>query len=171
MKRRSHRHEKSGFRDDWCKGSNFYVEWYQRVPAQIERYRSLFGAENVHLVLYDDLKKDALGALEKTLQWLGLEPRAISVGCEQFLVSGIDPAKQGVKEFFRQRPLQIAKHVLSFSPPFRRILTMLLKGSRDTELALKDDVKAQLRIDLEPTLIELERLTGRDLAHWRIRLS
>ena len=42
--------------------------------AQLERYFSLFRREQVHVVLYDDLKKDARGAVRELYRFLGVDP-------------------------------------------------------------------------------------------------
>jgi hypothetical protein len=42
--------------------------------SQIERYYSLFGRDRVHVVLFDDLKKDALGVAGDLYRFLGVDP-------------------------------------------------------------------------------------------------
>jgi hypothetical protein len=42
--------------------------------AQIERYYSLFGRDRVRVVLYDDLKKDALGTVRELYRFLDVDP-------------------------------------------------------------------------------------------------
>ncbi len=40
---------------------------------QVERYLDLFGSKNVHIIIFDDLKKNTLGVIEKLFSFLEIE--------------------------------------------------------------------------------------------------
>jgi hypothetical protein len=43
-------------------------------PDQIQRYFDLFGRENVHTIIFDDLKRDSAAVCRGVLQFLGVNP-------------------------------------------------------------------------------------------------
>src|SRR6185295_1721135 len=46
-----------------------------RHAAQVERYYAVFGRENVHCVVFDDLVRDTAAVYRRTLEFLGVDPR------------------------------------------------------------------------------------------------
>ena len=51
----------------------FYSEVVS-YSEQVERYLSLFGEKQVHIIIYDDFKKDIVDVYKKTLEFLNVEP-------------------------------------------------------------------------------------------------
>ena len=49
----------------------YYREWV-KYTEQIRRYFDAFGRENVHVIILDDLQKNAAGTLRETLEFLGV---------------------------------------------------------------------------------------------------
>ncbi len=45
-----------------------------RFAAQVERYLTRFGRENVHLIVFDDLVRDTAAVYRNTLSFLGVDP-------------------------------------------------------------------------------------------------
>ena len=45
-----------------------------RHAEKVESYLEVFGRENVHCILFDDLVRDAAGVYRRTLEFLGIDP-------------------------------------------------------------------------------------------------
>ncbi len=53
--------------------SLFYRE-VAKFSEQVGRYFQVFGRENVHIIIYDDLRDDTAGVYRETLRFLGVNP-------------------------------------------------------------------------------------------------
>lgn len=53
--------------------SLFYSDWV-KFAEQIERYRSLFPADRIKVLVYDDFLRDNLGTYAEVVSFLGLDP-------------------------------------------------------------------------------------------------
>jgi hypothetical protein len=146
---------------------NLFYRHSVRFAEQLERYFEVFGREKVHVMLYDDLRRD--GA-------------AVVRGCLEFL--GVDPARAAppptanesrrVRSPFVQRLIFAPRLLLPLAPLLRRF--PLVRSMRTRLLELNS--RAQPRPPMDPALrrrlldeqapeIErLGRLIGRDLSAW-----
>lgn len=139
-----------------------------KYAEQVQRYLDTFGKENVHIVVYDDLKADTIGVYESTLRFLDVD--------ETFLP---DLPVVNSNKNLRSRSLQN----LLRSPPgsWRRLAVMLMPALVRRKLveSLKSlNVRFEPRKTMEPRLRqrlqsefdeEVERLSallGRDLTFW-----
>src|SRR5207249_7410658 len=50
--------------------SNLFYRDLARYAAQVERYLNVFSREQIHIIIFDDFKKDVKGAYRSTLQFL-----------------------------------------------------------------------------------------------------
>lgn len=51
----------------------FYYSQVARYTEQIKRYEAVFGSENLHVIIFDDLKSDAQSVYKETLSFLGVD--------------------------------------------------------------------------------------------------
>ncbi len=54
--------------------NQFYYSELFAFSEQIERYLSLFGSQQIHIIVYDDFKADTAKCYRKTLEFLGVDP-------------------------------------------------------------------------------------------------
>jgi hypothetical protein len=145
----------------------FYRETV-KYTHQVQRYFSVFGRERVHIIIYDDFKKDIAAVYRETLRFLEVK--------EDFkpIFEVVNPNKQ-VKNYTFQRflhnPPQIARRISRILIP-----TILRQSIVDNLVRLNTYFKPRLPIDplLKKQLqaefkLEIERLSellGRDLTFW-----
>jgi hypothetical protein len=139
-----------------------------RYAEQLERYLAVFGADRVHVTIYDDFQADTPAAYRSVLEFLGLDPTFTP----QFEV--VNPAKKPRSRFLRD---------LVASPPgwVRRIarLTTSRRMRKRTYKAVQrwnaapltrvpvdPALRAQLVAEYAPEVERLGRLIGRDLSAW-----
>jgi len=157
--------ERATFRD--------IVLHYREVVAfseQIERFLARFPGEQIHFVLYDDLKADLPGTYRSVLEFLGVDPN-------------FRPDFQVVNANKRARSAAIT-NFLRFTPESITRLSRLVLPRRSWRLKVRERIKRlntqyrprppmpahlreSLRIELTPEIDRLGELLNRDLGNWR----
>ncbi len=135
---------------------------------QIMRYLNVFGKENVHIVIFDDLKRDLPGEYEKILSFLGVRedfrPKFHIANANK------EPRIPWLMPYI-QNPPQVIKKLLAFLP--HRIMLLILQkaAALDTKMTPRPPMPPELRKQLiEEFVIEvekLEKLINRDLRSWK----
>ncbi len=146
---------------------SLYYREIVAYTAQVERYFNAFGRDAVHVILFDDLKRDTAALYRDVLAFLDID-------------SGFQPDFRRVNESRRIRSRRL-HFVYSFI--FRRGMDHLhgpawyltRKGvsvlrSLNTTYAprppLDPDLRDRLRRELAPEVARLGELLGRDLSQW-----
>lgn len=136
---------------------------------QVARYLEAFPAEQLHVIVFDDLRADAAAVYRDAVRFLGLDP---------------DPgvrlrprnANKVVRSRWIQRLLLAPPWPLSRAmPTFRRMPAMhrlrgfaLRLNSREQPRPRMDPaLRRRLTDQLRPGVERLERLIGRDLSAWK----
>lgn len=145
----------------------FYRET-AKYADQVKRYFDAFGKEHVHIIIYDDFKKDPRRTYRETLSFLGVddmfEPdvRIVnpnktvrSVALHNFLINPPDqaPPLLGalVPRFIRANVRKMLKRINTKYEP-RRPMNAALRSHLLTEFV--------------PEVVKLSELIGRDLSEW-----
>ena len=153
-------------KDRYFVDCNYYEELV-KFSEQIQRYFDVFGKENVHIIIFDDFKKDIHNIYRQTLTFLEVNPNFYP----EFQV--INPSKQvkikWIRDFFINHP-----YLKDFFKPLipKRFRTKLKKGI--TKLNTKTisrppmphSVKKFLQKKLKPEIDKLSNLLNRDLSSW-----
>lgn len=137
--------------------------------AQIQRYLVRFSRDQVHFVIYDDLKKDLPGTYKKVLQFLGVDP----IFEPNFKVENANKVLRNrrMQSFLTEAPdwvAQVSRFILP-SPKWRFQLKTKLKklnSKRVSRKAMPEDLRTSLARDLTPEVNRLSTLLDRDLTHW-----
>ena len=142
----------------------YYREWV-KYAEQIRRYFDAFGRENVHVIILDDLQKNAAGTLRETLGFLGVrtdfEP---------------DLRIRNPNKLPRSRILQryllnptrtlpgLARHI-----PGNALLRGLvwLNTEYGPRPKMSPELRRRMAEEFAPEVERLSELLGRDLSHWR----
>jgi Sulfotransferase domain len=137
-------------------------------PGQVQRYFDLFGRENVHTIIYDDLKKSSAAVYESTLCFLGVN-------------LGFAPAftVMGANRYVRSLPLQrilvrppralreIGRALLpSWLRVQIRVRLLKLNTVVRARSPLDPELRRRLQKEFEPKIERLSKLLGRDLSGW-----
>ena len=136
--------------------------------AQLRIYSKVFGWENLHVIIYDDFKRDTAAAFRQTCTFLGVTP---DIQLE-FPVVWSNPS-------FRSRAL--ARFVRRPPGLLRRLGRMIIPGRTRAKVVnalntwnsvraprqpMPVDLRNRLTAEFAPQVKELSNLLGRDLSAW-----
>jgi hypothetical protein len=138
-----------------------------RYAPQLTRYFDAFGRDRVHVILHDDLKRDAAGVYAGVCRFLGIDDTH-------------RPSFEVVNPNTRVRS-RVVRDVLKFSAPVRTLARLLPRAARrriarrivelntqvEPRRPLSPVLARTLRDELAPAVADVEALIGRDLAAWR----
>lgn len=145
----------------------------------IRMWQGFFGEENVHIVFFDDLRKDPQGVCDKVFAFLGLEPMNLDAEVEQ---NSSHAPLRGWRKFLLRAsrgqyaalaPLTFALRTVMPSNlrnrvrlAFKRNLRPPPGSNRPEKLSPED--RARFTAQLETQIDDLAALTGRSLDDWKI---
>jgi hypothetical protein len=145
--------------------------YYTKVATyspQVRRYLDTFGAENVHIVLFEELVASPAAVYERVLGFLGVDggfqPR--------FLVANSNrvPRSQIIVRLLHAPPPRVRSAIRSFVPLRARILAKSavdrLNGRRESRPKIDPDLRRDLASGFADDVIELHALTNLDLQCW-----
>jgi hypothetical protein len=145
----------------------FYRET-AKYAEQVQRYFSVFGRENVHVIIYDDFKEDTAKAYADALTFLNVDP-------------SYRPTFQIINrnKTFRSRRLQqlLVAPPVALTKIYRQVIPQSLEGqlmkrlrrinTRHTKRpALDPLLRKRLQVEFQPEVQKLADLLGRDLSSW-----
>jgi hypothetical protein len=139
-----------------------------RHAEQVQRYLDLFGPTQVHVGLFDDFVADADAAGERVLSFLDLSPEP------GIAFPHRNPNKRTrsalVRRLLANPPVAVRRVIRAAVPGrLRRAAyqrAVALNAVAPGRANLAPDLRRTLRLELEPEVMELERLLGRELAAW-----
>jgi Sulfotransferase domain len=145
----------------------FYRE-VATVAEHVQRYLDVFGRDKVHIILFDDLKRDTAAVYRETLSFLGVTPEF------QPEVPIINPNKQARSQTlqkFMTSPPAIVRWFgcVTMSPRLRQRLFGRIR-SLNTRYAprapMPPELRRRLQAEFAPDVEWLGKLLDRDLSHW-----
>lgn len=136
-----------------------------RFAEQIERYRALF--RNVHVVVYDDFRRDTVGAFRATMEFLGADATFVP---DVRVVNANKRVRSRRLQDWTRSPTGLPARVAGWLPgPLRRAAQATFRRL-NVRHAPREPLPSVLRARLvRACAIEVERLgdlLGRDLGHW-----
>lgn len=147
---------------------NLYYRESVRFADQLKRYLDVFGAERVHVIVYDDFTRDTPGAYRRTLEFLRVDPNFMP----DFEIR--NPNKRVRFTTLQRVVYQPPAPILRAVPTLRRF--PLVHRLRDAVLSLNSSpqprrpmdpsLRRRLLDEQRPQVEHLGRLIGRDLSHW-----
>lgn len=149
------------------------VLYYRELVAfstQIERFFSVFGSDRIHIIYFDEFRKDVLGEYRKTLDFLGVDPDVVPSLEVQNANKVIRSAR--LRDFLRNTPEWVtsASRILLPSQDLRYRIKERIKEMNTRYVGrqgLSPELRRDLRRELAPEVERLGRLLNRDLSVWR----
>lgn len=146
--------------------------WYRDVAAlgdQLARYFAAFPRENVHVVVFDEFRRNTQQAVGRTLEFLGVSHK---VPLELDIVNARRAPRSVAVQRFLQQPPPALERAFDTVVPRRlqgRLLPFLTKfnEAQGAQQTLSDEVSARLRSEMRPQVERLEALLGQGLG-WGI---
>lgn len=134
---------------------------------KVARWLETFGHKQVHIILYDDFKRDTASVYRDTLTFLGadtaFEPVFEVINSNQVVRS------PELRDYFRRGPLpvRLARQVLPEAIRVKGSQWIRKVNSRTVARPPMDaDLRRQLQAEFAPEVEKLSELLGRDLSHW-----
>jgi hypothetical protein len=134
---------------------------------QVERYLTVFGRENVYVIVYDDLKRDTAAAFRNTLQFLGVPIDWTVTG--EILNANRRVRSMFLQDFLRHSPplVQRAKRLLPRT--FRKVVrSQVLRFNLiyEPRAPMAPMLRKRLQNEVKPEIDQLSDLLQRDLSGW-----
>ena len=139
-----------------------------RFSEQIERYLALFSREQVHVIVFDDLKSDLKGVYRRTLEFLDVDPDFEP----NFAIENANKRIRSawVRDFVRRPPGWASSLSRAVMPLELRTAVKDTLRSLNTNFVARTPMKPELRRRLQdefaPEVARLGALLDRDLSHW-----
>jgi Sulfotransferase domain len=144
-----------------------------RYTAQVQRYFDAFGREQVHVIIYDDLKADARATYLRVLDFLEVDASRVETDFK--VINGNKSVKHSALRGLLNDPLvrstavavgrRLPRPVFNALHDFERRLWKL-NSRPETREPLAPELQAQLKREFAPEVERLSQLLGRDLTHW-----
>ena len=136
-------------------------------PEQVQRYFDLFGRENVHTIIYDDLKKNSAAVCQDTLRFLGVRPDFAS----KFPLINSNTQVRSVRLQTILRQPRALREIGRVLVP-HRLRARIGQYLSNSNLVVRPrppmdpELRRRLQEDFEPKVERLSKLLGRDLSGW-----
>lgn len=152
---------------------SLYYRDVARFTGQIRRYHEVFGPDKVRVIVFDDLKADALSVYRDTLAFLGLDLSSVSPDMNAVNPSKV-PRSSSITRFFHDPPVwwrygPIALGRLLVPKDTRRKVNLLIKRLNtryEKRPAMEPSIRQQLMSEFYSEIEQLSALLDRDLMHW-----
>lgn len=137
-----------------------------KYSERLEPYLAHFPMKNLHVILFDEMKKKPKETLEVLQQWLGvpIEDLTIEKGVNS---SGIPKSKLVHSLFHKYKGLR--KFLKTFVPVkgVRDSIRKKLNSANLVRTSISPETELDLKKEFESDISSLEKMIGRDLSHWK----
>jgi len=139
-----------------------------RFAQPVKTYFEIFGRENVHVIVYDDLEADSSEVFAGVLRFLQV---AEAPGKKDSRINANRRARNmAVQDFLRHPPKRLRRLARMILPQSLRLATgnavRRLNVVYEPRAPLGEMLRARLQRECRPDIEELSRLINRDLSHW-----
>ena len=144
-----------------------------RYTEQVQRYFDTFGREQVHVIIYDDLRANVRATYCRVLAFLGVDSTRIATDFQ--VINGNKSVKHSALRGLLNDPLVRSTAVAIGRRLPRPVFTALhdverrlwkLNSRPERRLPLAPEMRVQLKREFAPEVERLSQLLGRDLTHW-----
>lgn len=137
-------------------------------PVQVQRYCDLFGHENVHTIIYDELRVNSASVCQSVLRFLGV---CLDFAADFPWIQSNEQVRNWRLQKILVRPpgsLRNMGRTVVPQPLRSQIRRLLLKANRVMKPRPPMDLtlKRRLQREFEPKIEQLSRMLGRDLSAW-----
>jgi hypothetical protein len=135
-----------------------------RYHEQLVRYYDAFPRHQIHVFLFDDLQRDALGTVQGIYRFLGIDPAFVPDFDTPHNIGGL-PSSMFLEKVFTNKAIRSAVAPLISQRAvnwIRRLRTRNMRKPPPLPRELKQELTIGFREDIEKT----SGLIGRSLAHW-----
>jgi hypothetical protein len=140
--------------------------WMQigRYHQQLERYYEAFPREQIHIFLFDDLRRDTLGTVQAMYRFLGVDPTFVPDLDTPHNIGGM-PANRQLERLFRSQALRSVGAPLVPQRAINWVRRLRARNMRQPP-SLPAELRKQLTLPFRDDILATSRLIGRSLEHW-----
>jgi hypothetical protein len=148
---------------DWAHPDRHWMR-ISRYHEQLARYFDAFPRDQIHVGLFDDLKRDALGFTQQVYRFLGIDPAFVPDVATPHAPGGM-PVNRALENFLTSSAIRYA--VKPWLPMraanwVRRLRTRNMRQAPPLPAELRKELTGHFREDIAQT----SQLIGRSLDHW-----
>jgi hypothetical protein len=147
---------------------NLFYREVVRFTDQVKRYFDAFGRDRVHVIIYDDLKRDTAVTFEAVLRFLGLLPQSRLEF--QKVNENVSPRSVTINNFLWNPPRSLRRLARALVPDAarRKLVVSLLDLNKETRSRspMPDQLRLRLQREFAPEVERLSALLNVDLTHW-----
>lgn len=139
---------------------------------QVNDYMNNF--DNVKVILFEDLKRDANGTVSSVFEFLGLGKKEVNIN-KTYNPSGVpdnnykDLVFNGIKRGWATVPNSVKSFISQeFRDKYYEILKEELFNKNLKKMKLEEGLRNELKLFFEPDLKKLEKLINKNLKTWMI---
>jgi len=148
-----------------------YLDFPVHSP-RIKYCQEIFGKENVHFILLDDLKSEPNAAIKKIFEFLNLADCDYAINFDPQNESRTNRS-QVFKKLLRKQPKALKNVVKTLIPNQEKRQKLFKKmNNLNTDFGkkapgLKPETRQSLQDHFSEEILALEQLLNRDLSHWK----
>jgi len=157
---------KNNWNELWhYKSMGFYYQ-------QIKRYYDLFGREQVHIYLYEDLQQDMLSVVRRIFEIVGVDPSFVPDMSKKWNVGYMPKSPTREKVYYKLKNVArlCNKHAhWRLRSPLDKALELVGRLERPVHVprpATPQDLRASLLKEYREDILKVQDLLQRDLSHW-----
>jgi hypothetical protein len=148
---------------DWARPSSRWMQ-VSRYHVQLARYFTAFPRSQIHVSLFDDLKRNPAGVVQNVYQVIGVDPAFVPDFDTPHAIGGM-PASRLLEGLFTASAISMA--IRPWVPKqatnwVKRLRKRNMREAPPLPAELKQTLTAHFRDDIRKT----SDLIGRDLQHW-----
>jgi hypothetical protein len=134
---------------------------------QLERWLALFARDHVLVLIYEEIYQDTQKTLDECAVYLGVEPGFTPPSVRNRVNNSVDVSVMHNQVWSLRRAIKGLPPVIErpLAAAGKRLFDRLPKKKRWTPLT--PELKAELSLDFEDDIAQLEELLDRDLKVWR----
>ncbi len=129
---------------------------------QLERYLALFPHEQLHVIVFDDFKRDAAEVYARALMFLGLPDFKANLK----VINSNKTIRNRALHTYLENPRSLINRLPKPLSTFGYKALDKLNSAPQPRTPLEPETTAKLKKDFAPEVARLGALLGRDLSHW-----
>ena len=139
-----------------------------QYAQQVQRYLDVFTREKVHIIIFDDFRRDTAGVYTDTLRFLGVNE---DYRPDLRVVNPNKRLRSPRLTSFLQKPPHIVRWLADVLLPQKLCQALFRELSRfniryESRPPMDPQLRQRLQAELAPEVERLNDLIGRDLTHW-----
>jgi hypothetical protein len=143
--------------------SNLYVE-IGLYFEQVKRYAELFPKEQLHIVLFDNLKKDTEGEMKKIFSFVGVNPD-VQINYNESYNESTLPRNKVIGDLYKNK--KIRETITGLIPKALKKQFKKAALTNKTLPAITEEERSFLKDIFNNDISHLSKLIGRDLNSWQ----